>query len=189
MREQPRREHVQLARAGPADDVAARRGRGEAARDRQPRLRGVELRDRGVQDDRELAGARVEALLEPRAGELELRQHARGVLLVALVVAREEGLGGGVDPGHGADYRSWTPAGPVPPGEAFVPVSSRQARRDLDGEQGELQLLAVEDPADHRGRRDDVRGHEELGAERPADRGYSPGIFVGSSLCWLTPAR
>ena len=101
VREQPWGEHVQLPRPRPADDVAARRGRGEAARDGQPRLGGVELRHRGVQDDGELAGARVEPLLQPRARELELRQHACGILLVALVMAREERLGGGVDPGHG----------------------------------------------------------------------------------------
>ena len=78
--------------AGPADDVAPRRGRGQAARERQPRLRGVELGGRGVQDHRELPGRGVEALLQPRARELELREHARRVLLVALVVARDEGL-------------------------------------------------------------------------------------------------
>ena len=53
-----------------------------------------------MQDDLELAGPGVEALLEPRPRELELREHALGVLGVALVVARDEGLGGGVDPGH-----------------------------------------------------------------------------------------
>jgi hypothetical protein len=53
-----------------------------------------------VQDDLELAGPGVEALLEPRARELELREHALGVLAVALVVARHERLGGGIDPSH-----------------------------------------------------------------------------------------
>ena len=100
MREQPRAEHVQLARPGPADDVATRRGRGQTARQRQPRLGGVELGGRGVQDDLELARPRLEALLETGASELELREHARRILLVARVVAGHERLGSGVDPGH-----------------------------------------------------------------------------------------
>ena len=100
MGEQARAEHVQLARAGPADDVAARGRRGEAARERDPGLGGVELGGRGVQHHLELAGPRLEALLEPRARELELGEHALGVVGVALVVARDERVRGGVDPGH-----------------------------------------------------------------------------------------
>ena len=56
----PAGEHVEFARSGPADDVAAGRGRREPARERHPRLRGVELGGGGVQDDLELARPRLE---------------------------------------------------------------------------------------------------------------------------------
>ena len=57
--------------------------------------------------------------------------------------------------------------------EGACPVALAEAALQGIGEQRELQLLATalaEDPADHRGRGDDVRGLEELGAERAADR-------------------
>ena len=53
-----------------------------------------------MQDDRELAGLGAQAALQPRARVLELREHALGVFGVALVVARHEGLGWGLEPGH-----------------------------------------------------------------------------------------
>ena len=68
--------------------------------ERQPRLGGVELRGRAVHDDRELARAAREALVEPRARVLELGEHALDVGRVALVVARDEGVGGGFEPGQ-----------------------------------------------------------------------------------------
>src|SRR5699024_10299996 len=82
------------------DHVAARGGRRQPAGEGEPRLGRVELGERGVQHDRELAGPRVDALLEPRARELELGEHAIGDVGVTLVVARHERLGGGVDPDH-----------------------------------------------------------------------------------------
>ena len=101
LREQPRREHVQLALAGPADEVAASRRRRQPPLERQPGLGGVELRGRAVHDDGELAEPLREALVEPRAGVLELGEHALDVGRVALVVARDEASsGGGLEPGQ-----------------------------------------------------------------------------------------
>ena len=102
MRQQAGGEHVQLALARPADDVAARGGRGQPARDRQPRLRRVELREARVQHDRELAGARVETLLQAHAGMLELGEDALDVVDVAIVMPSHEGLGRAFHPRHGS---------------------------------------------------------------------------------------
>ena len=108
MGELARAEHVQLALAGDADDVPARGGRRQPPCDRQPRLRRVQLGGAGVQHHRRARPAAFEALLEARAGELELREHAGRVVFVTLVVARHERLGGGVDPGHvGPTLATW----------------------------------------------------------------------------------
>ena len=102
LREQPRREHVQGVDGRPADEVAPPGRRGEAALERQPGLRGVELRRRAVQHDGQLADAGREALVEPRARVLELREHAVGVGRVAGRVAGDERRRRRLDPGHGA---------------------------------------------------------------------------------------
>jgi hypothetical protein len=83
---------VDLTLARPAHDVAAGRWCRQAARKRHPGLRGVQLGQRGVQHHLQLTDVRLEALLEPRAGELELGEHALGVRRVAHVVARHERL-------------------------------------------------------------------------------------------------
>ena len=92
---------MQLALGDAADDIAARGRRGPRALEHEPRLGGVELGARGVQDDGELADLGPEPLLQPRAGVLELGEDALGVLRVALVMAGDERLGGGLEPGHG----------------------------------------------------------------------------------------
>ena len=93
---------MQLPLPGPADDVAARRGRRQPPLDGDPGLRGVELRGRAVQHHGELPEAHVELPLEPLARVLELGEHARGVGLVALVMARDERLGCRLRPGRQA---------------------------------------------------------------------------------------
>ena len=98
--EHARREHVDLPVADGSDHVAARGGVRARALEREPRLGRVELGARGVEDDRELAGLDPEPPLELPTGVLELREHALRVLRVALVVARDERLGGGLDPAH-----------------------------------------------------------------------------------------
>ena len=103
--QQPGGEHVQLAPARPADDVAARRRRRQAAEDRHPGLGRVELRGRGVQHHRQLARALGEALLQPQPRVLELGEHALGVSGVARVVARDEGLRSALHPRHASS--SW----------------------------------------------------------------------------------
>ncbi len=71
LRQQPRREDVQLALPRPADDVAARRRGGQPPLQRQPRLRRVELGGRAVQHDRQLAD------LDRRAAPRAARARAR----------------------------------------------------------------------------------------------------------------
>ena len=98
--EQPRREHVQLALGRPADQVAASRRRRQPPLERQPGLGGVELRGRAVHDDRELPEPLGKALVEPRAGVLELGEHALDIGRVTLVMTSDEGVGGGFEPGQ-----------------------------------------------------------------------------------------
>ena len=92
MGEQPRAQHVDLPLARPAHDIAAGRGGRQAARQGHPGLCGVQLGERGVQHHLELPDVRLEALLEPRTGELELGEHPFGIRRVAHVVARHERL-------------------------------------------------------------------------------------------------
>ena len=92
LRQQPRRQHVQLALARPADDVAPRRRVGHPSLERQPRLRRVELRVRPVEHHGQLPEPHLEQPLEPRAAVLELRQDAFDVRAVLLVVPGDEGL-------------------------------------------------------------------------------------------------
>ena len=91
---------MDLPVADGSDHVTARGGVRARALEREPRLGCVELGARGVEDDRELAGLDPEPPLELPTGVLELREHALRVLRVALVVARDERLGGGLDPAH-----------------------------------------------------------------------------------------
>jgi len=87
---------VQLAFAGPADEVAAAGGGGQPALDGQPGLGRVELGACAVDDDGELPDRLGEAGVEPPARVLELREDALDVGGVALVVARDERLRGGL---------------------------------------------------------------------------------------------
>ena len=86
-----------------AHDVPAGGGGGAGALQRQPRLGGVELRGGGVEDDGEVAELDVELALQALARVLELGEDALGVVRVALVVAGDERLGGGLEPGHSPD--------------------------------------------------------------------------------------
>ena len=72
LRELPRREHVELALAGPADEVAPRGGRGHAPLEGEGGRGGVEHRRRAVHDHDEVAGRGGEALVEAVARVLEL---------------------------------------------------------------------------------------------------------------------
>ena len=84
---------MQLALGDPADEVAPPGRRRQPPLERQPRLGGVELRGRPVHDDRQLPEPLGEARVEPRARVLELCEHALDVGRVALVMARDEGVG------------------------------------------------------------------------------------------------
>ena len=98
--EEARREDVDLpVRHGP-DDVATCGGGGAGALERQPRLGRIELGAGGVDDDRELAGSEVEPPLELPPRVLELGEDALRVVGIAVVVARDERLGGGLEPAH-----------------------------------------------------------------------------------------
>jgi hypothetical protein len=83
---------VQLALAGPADQVPTRRRRRQPPLHRQPRLGGVELSRGAVQHDRQLPELDLEQPLEPLARVFELRQDALDIRRVAIVVARDERL-------------------------------------------------------------------------------------------------
>ena len=138
--EHARRQHVDLVAAGRADHVAAGGRRGAGAQDRQPRLGGVELGARRVQDDGELAGLGLQAALEARAGVLELGEDAPGVVGVALVVAGDERLGGGLDPAHaGGDCGGYS----RPARQASTSWSMNLQRLVRAGTPAEVSVLAV----------------------------------------------
>ena len=100
-RQEPGGEDVQLRLGRPPDEVAPpRRGR-EPAVQRQPGLRGVELRGGAVQDHRHLPDGRGEQAGEARPRLLELLEDGAGVGGVAPVVAGGEGLRGALVPGQG----------------------------------------------------------------------------------------
>ena len=100
LREQPRREHVELTLAGPADQVAPRGGRGHPPLERERGRGGVEHRRRAVHDHDELAGRGREALVQAVARVLELADDRRDVRGVAVLVAHEERVRCDLLPGH-----------------------------------------------------------------------------------------
>jgi hypothetical protein len=72
-----------------------------------------------VHDDGQLPDPGREALIETRARVLELREHALDVRRIALVVARDEGVRCGLEPGQ---------AYAGTPSELTIPVISSDAR-------------------------------------------------------------
>jgi hypothetical protein len=98
--ERARGEHVDLAPAEPARHVAARRRRGRHPGEREPRVRQRQRKRPGVHDHRDLAGRHLEQVVEAVAEVLELAEHDRRGVGIALLVAGRERRRVRLDPGH-----------------------------------------------------------------------------------------